>query len=656
MGFLSAALERRRIGATTTTNQWLSAGWGGTAAGVTVSEEGSLRYSAVFACVRVLAESVASLPLITYRRLPSGGKERAREHALYGLLHDAPNPLMTSLEFREAMQTHMLLWGNAYAEIVADGRGNVTELWPLRPDAMEKIEPTGEGLVYTYRLPSGKSVELPGWQVLHLRGLSSNGLVGYSPIMTAAREAVGKGLAVQQFGSMFFRNGARPGGILSFPGELSSEAMGRIRESWQEHYGGLNNAHRVAILEQGMTYQEVGIPPAAAAYIEDQKLSILDIARVYRVPPHMIGDLERATFSNIEHQAIEFVTHSLRPWLVRWEQAIQQRLMTERDRQTHVVEFLVDGLLRGDVTSRYQAYAVARQNGWMSANDIRELENQNPIDDGDLYLVPLNMIPAGDVAAAAAGMVPAAAPPPDARRLVDTETRAAREKRAAGDRVALARAQRAVLADVMGRVCRRQAQDVGAAARKMLTKRDVGTFAAWLEEFYRGHEEWTARAVTPALLSYGATVAAAAQREIEGDERVYDNEQFMAAYAAQFAAWHVAKTRRKVDAALAHEDALTAVEAAAGLWVSEWPEYLAGKEAVQAGNAVAREVYKRNGIMELVWETTTGEKACAYCDGLDGRVVSIEGKFDIDGLPSFRSVEYPPAHDGCECVVVARKA
>jgi HK97 family phage portal protein len=659
MGFLSAALERRRIGATTTTNQFLSMGWGGTAAGVSVSEEGSLRYSAVFACVRVLAESVASLPLITYRRLPGGGKERAREHALYELLHDAPNPLMTSLEFREAMQAHMLLWGNAYAEIVADGRGNVTELWPLRPDAMEKIEPSGEGLVYTYRLPSGKSVQLPGWQVLHLRGLSSNGIVGYSPIMTAAREAVGKGLAVQQFGSMFFRNGARPGGILSFPGELSAEAMGRIRESWQDHYGGLSNAHRVAILEQGMTYQEVGIPPAAAAYIEDQKMSVLDIARVYRVPPHMIGDLERATFSNIEHQAIEFVTHSLRPWLVRWEQAIQQRLMTERDRQTHLVEFLVDGLLRGDVTSRYQAYAVARQNGWMSANDIRELENQNPIDDGDLYLVPLNMVPAGDVAAVAAvaaGMTPAASPPDTARRLVDGEARARLEKRAAGDRVALARAQRAVLADVMGRVCRRQAQDVGAAARKMLTKRDAATFAAWLEAFYREHEAWTAKAVTPAFLSYGATVAAAAQREVEGDERVYDNEAFMAAYAAGFAAWHVAKTRRKVEAALAHEDALTALEAAAGLWVSEWPEYLAGKEAVQAGNAVAREVYKRNGVTELVWSTTTGEKACSYCDSLDGRVVGIEGKFDIDGLPAFRSVEYPPAHDGCECVIVARKA
>ena len=655
MGFLSAALERRRVGAPAATGggQWLPMGWGGTAAGVAVSEESSLRYSAVFACVRVLAESVASLPLITYRRIDGGGKERAREHPLYGLLHDAPNPLMTSLEFREAMQAHLLLWGNAYAEIEMDGRGQVAALWPLRPDGMEKIEPAGDGLVYSYRLPSGKTVQLPGWSVLHLRGLSSNGLVGYSPIMTAGRESVGKGLAVQQYGSQFFRNGARPGGILSFPGELSGEAVGRIRESWQENYGGLSNAHRVAILEQGMTYQEVGIAPSAAAYIEDQKMSALEIARVFRVPPHMIGDLDRATFSNIEHQAIEFVTHSLRPWLVRWEQAIRQRLMTEREREQFLVEFLVDGLLRGDVMSRYQAYAVARQNGWMSANDIRELENQNPIDDGDVYLVPLNMVPAGTVAGQESGsdQLPVASEAEGRSR----ETRAAREKRAAGDRVTLARAQRAVLADVMGRVCRRQAQDVGAAARKMLTKRDAATFAAWLEEFYREHEEWTARAVTPALLSYGATVAAAAQREIEGDERVYDNEQFMTAYAASFAAWHVAKTRRKVEAALAHEDALTAIEAAAGLWVSEWPEYLAAKETVQAGNAVAREVYKRNGVMELVWETTTGEKACAYCDGLDGRVVGIEGTFDIEGLPPFRSVAYPPAHDGCECMVVARK-
>lgn len=650
MGVLSKALtrptEKRRLGGVAQGGEWLGLGTGLSAAGIQVTEEGSLRYAAVFACVRVIAEPVATLPLITYERVGERGKERARGHALYRLLHDAPNPLMTSLEFRETMQGHLLLWGNAYAEIEQDGAGRVTALWPLRPDAMEKIEQVGDGLAYTYRLPNGAAVQLPGWRVFHLRGLSSNGIVGYSPIQVAAREAIGKGLAIQKYGSAFFRNGARPGGVLTFPGELSPEATARIRTGWQSNYGGLENAHRVAILEQGMDYKEVGIPPGDAAYIEDQKLSALDVARVFKVPPHLIGDLDRATFSNIEHQSLEFVTHSLRPWLVRWEQAIEQRLMTGSERERYFVQFLVEGLLRGDTATRYQAYAMARQNGWMSANDIRELENMNPIDGGDVYLVPLNMVPANE-----AGMGAADEPPTTAGDATPRAQRA-RESRAS-ERVGLMRAQRPVFAEAMGRVCRRQAQDVGNAAKKYLNRRSEGEFQLWLEAFWVEHHEWIVKTLLPLYRSYGATAALAAVKEVAGDEELADVAGFVDLYVTEFADFMVGKSRRKVEAALQEEDAAAALAAAVGVWTAEWPESLALRETVAAANAVSREVYRKSGVQQLIWRTTWGDKSCAYCESLDGVRVGIEGKFDVPGLPPFRNVAYPPVHDGCECTVEA---
>lgn len=648
MGVLSKAFtrpaEKRRLGGQVQGGEWLGLGAGLSAAGIQVTEEGSLRYAAVFACVRVIAESVASLPLITYMQAGERGKERARGHPLYRLLHDAPNPLMTSLEFRETMQGHLLLWGNAYAEIEMDTAGRVVALWPLRPDAMEKIEQAGDGLVYSYRLPNGSPVTLPGWRVLHLRGLSSNGVVGYSPIQWAAREAIGKGLAIQRYGSAFFRNGARPGGVLTYPGELSPEATARIRVGWQSNYGGLENAHRVAVLEQGMDYKEVGIPPGDAAYIEDQKLSALDVARVFRVPPHMIGDLDRATFANIEHQSLEFVMHSLRPWLVRWEQAIEQRLMTEGERERLFVKFNVDGLLRGDTLSRYQAYQIGRQSGFLSANDIRELEDWNPIEGGDEYLVPLNMVEAGT--GVDSGQGAGASEEGERGRRGDRETRAS-------ERVGLMRAQRPVFVEAMGRVVRRQAQDVGNAAKKLLSRRSEGEFEMWLAEFWVEHREWIVKTLLPLYRSYGATAALAAVREIQGDASLADVDLFIEDYVGGVADDLIGRSQYKVHEALKEEDGLGALEAAVALWVVEWPESLAMRETVGAANAVSREVYRKGGVQELIWRTTWGDKSCAYCDGLDGVRVGIEGKFDVPGLPPFRNVAFPPVHDGCECTVEA---
>lgn len=385
-------------------------GWsflfGGTTSGKTVNERTAMQSAAVYACVRILAEAIAGLPLHIYRYRADGGKERIPLHPLYHLLHDEPNPEMTSFVFRETLMSHLLLWGNAFAQVVRNGRGQAVALYPLLPNRMEiSRAPNGE-LVYTYRRdaeesrlnPNSGTVTLRRDEVLHVPGLGFDGLVGYSPI-AMAKNAIGLSLATEEFGATFFANGANPGGVLEHPGVVKDPD--RLRESWHAQFSGANS-HKVAVLEEGLKFHQMSIPPEDAQFLETRKFQIDEIARIFRVPPHMVGDLEKSSFSNIEQQSLEFVKYTLDPWVVRWEQSLQQSLILPSEKSAIFIRFNLDGLLRGDYQSRMNGYAVGRQNGWMSANDIRELEDMNRIpaeEGGDLYLVNGNMTKLADAGA-----------------------------------------------------------------------------------------------------------------------------------------------------------------------------------------------------------------------------------------------------------------
>lgn len=371
--------------------------FGSTISGKVVNERTAMQTTAVYACVRVLAETLASLPLHTYKRTERG-KEKALEHRLYYLLHDEPNPEMTSFVFRETLMSHLLLWGNAYAQVVRDGWGKVLGLYPLMPDKMTVKRSPGGELYYEYRRDT-ESVLLRRDEVFHIPGLGFDGLVGYSPI-AMAKNAIGMAIATEEYGAKFFANGANPGGVLEHPGVVKDPK--RVRDSWNAVYQGSSNAHRIAVLEEGMKFQPVGIPPEQAQFIATRKFQINEIARIFRIPPHMIGDLEKSSFSNIEQQSLEFVKYTLDPWVSRWEQAIQKTLFKENEKKEYFVKFNVDGLLRGDYASRMAGYATGRQNGWLSSNDIRELEDMNRIPEelgGDLYLVNGNMTQLNDAGA-----------------------------------------------------------------------------------------------------------------------------------------------------------------------------------------------------------------------------------------------------------------
>ena len=400
MGILSGLFHSRDKPTNATNGSSYRFFLGGSTSGKAVTERSAMQMTAVYSCVRILAEAIAGLPLHLYTYKDDGGKEKAIGHPLYLLLHDEPNPEMSSFVFRETHMTHLLLWGNAYAQIIRNGKGEVVALYPLMPNRMTVDRDSSGQLFYSYQMansdaPTMKAgtVILKPSDVLHIPGLGFDGLVGYSPI-AMAKNAIGLAIATEEYGAKFFANGATPGGLLEYPGTVKDPD--RVRESWNKGFSGSQNAGKVAILEEGMKYTPISIAPEQAQFLETRKFQINEIARIFRVPPHMVGDLEKSSFSNIEQQSLEFVKYTLDPWVVRWEQSLSRALFTPEEKKQYFFKFNVEGLLRGDYQSRMNGYATARQNGWMSANDIRELENLDRIpaeDGGDLYLINGNMLP-----------------------------------------------------------------------------------------------------------------------------------------------------------------------------------------------------------------------------------------------------------------------
>ena len=406
MGFFSGLFKVRNTPENKTAGSGYTFYMGNSTSGKAVTERSAMQMTAVYSCVRILAEAVAGLPLHLYKYTKDGGKEKAIDHPLYLLLHDEPNPEMSSFVFRETLMTHLLLWGNAYAQIIRNGKNEVIALYPLMPNKMSVDRDENGKLYYTYYRGPDEAIKnkelavtLQPSDVLHIPGLGFDGLVGYSPI-AMAKNAIGMAIACEEFGAKFFANGAAPSGVLEHPGTIKDP--GRVREAWQSQFGGSSNSGKVAVLEEGMKYTPISISPEQAQFLETRKFQINEIARIFRVPPHMVGDLEKSSFSNIEQQSLEFVKYTLDPWIIRWEQSMMRVLLSFDEKNEFFIKFNLEGLLRGDYQSRMNGYAIGRQNGWMSANDIRELENLDRIpaeEGGDLYLINGNMLPMRDAGA-----------------------------------------------------------------------------------------------------------------------------------------------------------------------------------------------------------------------------------------------------------------
>ncbi len=422
-----------------------------TQSGVGVDADSAMRFSAVYACVKVLAETVASLPLIVYQTRPDGGRDRAHTHPLFSVLHDNPNRWQTSFEWREMMMGHLVLRGNAYSEMIDGPRGFATELIPLHPDRVRVDVMPDHSLRYRHREVDTSERVILADRMFHLRGLSTNGITGIS-VIGMARESIGLGLATEGYGARLFSQAPRPSGVIEHPMKLTKEASARLQASFAEAHTGLNQHHKAAILDEGMKWHQIGMSADDAQFLETRKWQVREICRWFRMQPHKIQDLADSTFTNIETQQIEHIVDTIRPWLIRWEQRIQTDLMLQ-PREQFFVEFLVDAMLRGDTKTRFGAYATARQWGWFSVNDIRRLENLNPVDGGDTYLQPLNMIPA---------------PTGQAAQL------------------------RTLAGEASGRMVRRELEAVGRHAKSQAPPGDT---AIWLEAYFDGHADFLVRTI-----------------------------------------------------------------------------------------------------------------------------------------------------------------
>jgi HK97 family phage portal protein len=678
MGIFARAAEvrgwRLEVSNPRTPAYWVEKLFGGgdmTASGIRVTPENALGVTAIFAAVHMIAEDIATLPLYTYEQLKPRGKRMATELPIYNLLLNQPNPEMTSVNMTEAQMGHVLLRGNYYTEIDWDQGMRPLALWPLRPDKMRVLRngvdvvindgqaQAGE-LVYRYTLPNGQEKDFPAYRIHHVRGFGGDGIIGYSPIRLA-REAVGLAMATEEFGGRFFGNDARPGVVLTHPGHLSKTAKEDLRDSWEDRHKGLSNAQRVAVLEEGLSVTEIGVPPEDAQFLQTRTFQINEAARMYRIPPHMLAELTKETGSTSATESLDYTKYSLRPWAVRREKQIDKDLLPGTGR--YFAHHQMSALLRGDDLSRWQTNQVKWQIGTHNANDILEDEDENPLpgDLGSRYFVPLNYVPVDDVGVGS-GTPPQPKEPGD--QINPNGGHSMRSARNAVARGRLRDAYRPLFADALGRCLRREEADVMRQARKSFGSRGAGDFDGWLDTFYgQDQADFVARAVRPVIESYGEAIGQDACDQVgasfaDGQDSI---RAMLGTYTSDLAGGWCRRSRgglsnRAKEAATTGTDPLEALQAQFDDWSAWRVASTAVSEATQCSGAITVQAWRDAGIPRKTW---VAQDSCPHCLALHGAVRGIDEPFLVKGqpveadgadplLPEY-DIHHAPAHDRCIC-------
>ena len=636
-----------------------------------ISEEETLTSSAVWAAVTILSQTVAMLPLILYKRLKPRGKERCQSHPLYDIMHLRPNPEMTSMEYREAQMGQNLVFGRCFADIERDQNGNVKAIWPLLSRNMEKIERVGNRLMFYYKLPDGSMRPLKQENVLYVNGFSTQGLLGAINPVKTNKEAIALGLALEEYGARFFGNDATPPTVLEHPETISKEAQDKLKGQWEQAYRGLENKHRVAILEEGMKLHVFGVTPADSQAIESRKFQITEVARIFNMPPHMLKDLDRASFNNIEMMSLEFVIYTLMPWLTRFEQAYTVRLLSEAEQKNLFFEHLVDGLLRGDIATRTTAYANGIQWGYWSRNDVREMENQNPQPGLDEYLVPLNMIPASQV-----GLTNNNNGDNNNQNDNNNNDEGSKEENKS---LELSVEKRSVIArdriqhqyyplfrQAAQRVINREALAVNREVEKELNNRGRVDLRRWLDDFYQKMPEYIKQEFGPLFRSFFEAIAKQSMDDIGAIVENKDLQAFVTDYIETYAQRHSGSSYRQLLALFEDPQGIEGMSERVNEWQDKRPDKIATNETTRGSNAVAQFVWWSVGYATF-WRTR-GPQTCPYCLELEGRSVRPQQNFLEHGdrlepqntgqvlkpmkIKGIR--KHPPLHAGCDCYLSIR--
>jgi len=656
--------ERRQKSTLKNPARWLVETLGGepTYTGRSVTEETAMKSTAVLACVRILAESVAMLPLMVYRR-QERGKERARGHPLYEVLHDRPNPQLSSFQWRETMMMHLLLWGNAYCEIEYRGDGQIRALWPLLPHETEvhRDDDNPRELWYYTYLPDGQFTVFPSRKVLHIAGLAYNGRTGLSPI-GYARESIGLDLATEEFGARFFGQGANMGVVAKHPGQLSDNAYKRLKKDLEEKHTGLGKAHRLMLLEEGMDIDKVGIPPENAQFLETRQFQKRDIARVFRVPLYLLADVEKgASYSSIEQQSLDFLKYSVQPWLTRMEQSLTNQLLSDEARRRYFVEFLIDSLLRADIQTRYQAYSTGINYGFLTINEVRSMENLNPSDapEADTHFIQQNMQRID-----MAGM-------PDMRKQIIANAQgrapAVGERRGGRERLERVRRREREVRERAARLVRWEREAILDKAKDYL-ERSRTSFLAWLERFYEDEFKGEIKSeMRPAFRRLAEDMRDDLGDELDIDKALSESdeeflEEYLEAYSARYADSSQGQLAHVLgQAAESDKEEYELLEERLDEWEERRPNKEARNETRQLGNAIARAIMVGAGVQYLRWSAAGGD-TCPFCQELDGTIVGIDQPFVGDGdrlqaededhdMEVYRPSFHPPIHQFCQCQI-----
>lgn len=631
--------------------------------GRTVNEKTALTYTAFWACVRYLSNSLAMPPLKVYRR---DGRARfeVRDHRNWSLLHDRPNPEMSSFQWRETGMGHCLTWGNFYCERELDGNGRTIALWPLRPDRVSVVRQGGVKFLAVQE-KTGEIVKVPPDRYLHIAGPGYDGTVGYS-VVAQIKQAIGLGLSAEENGARFYGGGGRVPFVVTSPLEMKPEAQERFRKAWEQTHGsqgeGLRKSHRVAVLDQGMSVQQIGLSNEDNQFLETRAFQVEEMARAMGVPQHKIQLLQNADFSNIEKQAIEAVTDAVMPWAIRWEQTLNWVLFSEVERRSLYAEFLLDVLLRGDAEARAAALKTQREWGIINADEWREKENMNPLPNGqgEAYLVPLNMVDAASL-----GEEVSTDEPPDDRG----ETRSV-EQRALRSATARFRLHAAYV-KLFQRAAEHFVTHEARAALRILKKAfesaaPVEDLIRLLEEFYRTFSDSVIREMFPVILAMSELIRQEIESETGSTVAVENLERFSAQYVQGYADRHIGSSMGQVRK-LVEETPAEELRETLSQRFTEWGDRrfvkIATNESVRAGNALAMTAYGLVGVAFLVWRTIGGN--CPLCDQMNGRRVVTGAPFlnkgdgvvpDDDKTATLvvrSTTRHPPLHRGCDCVIGA---
>jgi len=646
-------------------------GGGVSKSGISVTQDRALGLTAFWNGVRLISESIASVPLCVYA-LQGRSRIKAVDHPLFPLLHDEPNPDMSSFTVREMAQGQLTIHGNAYIAIRRDGAGRIRELWPLVSQRVEPKRVNGQ-LVYIVTLDGGGREPWAASEILHVPGLSFDGIKGKS-VIAAAREALGSGIAIQDYGSTFFRHGGRvPGVVETQLQKIDGDTKKNLEETWLS--GRDDNWHKVAFLSRGMKYVDAGIKPDDAQWLESKKFSVEEVARILNLPPHILKQMDRATFSNIEQQSIELVVYCLRPTYVRWEHELNRKLLAPEERGKYEIGFNLNALLRGDSAARAAFYAMMRQWGGFSANDIMELEDRPGIgEQGDIYLTPINMANAKDLVGGGAPM-PAPAPPGYGGQ-AGRRGQPRPALRSLPLRRRIRRAHYPLIEDRARQIVGREISAVEKMTKGLLaparSRRSLADLQSEIDRFYEEHSTWAAQRMQPVINSYAETIAAAMASELGTDPEAVTPaqfEKFVKDYIGAFGVREASEGRLQLLALVDQFKAQSedAVAEAVQERLDEWGQKRAGKiadtESVRFMGAAAKVLYAIAGVTVLRWVASAG--ACPFCQAMDGKVAGIQHNFvnagqGVDGGPDAGApmrpsdnIGHPPLHNNCECDIVA---